>query len=210
MRSVTSFIGPVCLMLCWASAYAEEVAERPHWRIGDKWTYRAVSEPPRQESTWSREVVKTLPNNRYAVVSETGSRQVFDDSANGLDKRGPEYSWRRFQFPMSVGMSWKHEHKIGGEAWSGNEQSSWHVRAFEHITVPAGSFDCFRVEGEAFRGWHDMREHWQSALHGYTHTIYWYCPAVKGVARWEIINQAWVQAPRITTVSELVSYQAGE
>jgi len=48
------------------------------------------------------------------------------------------------------------------------------------------------------------------ALHGYTHTIYWYCPAVKGVAKWEIINQAWVQAPRITTVSELVSYQAGE
>jgi hypothetical protein len=138
----------------------------------------------------------------------TGGRRGyirFDNEGNSLDQRGPDYSARRFKFPMSVGMSWSHDYKIAGQTMEGTVQSVWHVRAFERITVPAGTFDCFKVEGEAPRNWVASGAR-IAYSRGYTRTTYWYCPAVKWAAKWEIEDVAYVTAPRVVTVSELVSF----
>jgi hypothetical protein len=187
-----------------ASILAAEIAERPEWKVGDKWTFRATENPGAKETTWTREVMAAMPNGNFQVQTEDGKNPRFDNEGNSLDRRGPEYSWRRFKFPMSVGMSWDHEHKIAGDTWTGTSKSSWHVRAFEKITVPAGTFDCFKVEGETYGAWN------AGGNAGYTksqtRTTYWYCPAVKWAAKWEIENIAYVTAPRVVTVSELVSF----
>jgi hypothetical protein len=62
----------------------------------------------------------------------------------------------------------------------GYEKASWEVKAYEQLTVPAGTFDCFRVDGVL---WGNQtrpplvpaREHYE--------VTYWYCPAVKWIAR---------------------------
>ena len=47
--------------------------------------------------------------------------------------------------------------------------------AYEPVTVPAGTFDCFHVEGQ-----------WENSTKSYTDRAreqYWYCPAIKFIAK---------------------------
>ncbi len=62
---------------------------------------------------------------------------------------------------------------------AGEEESTWKVRAYETITVPAGSFECYRIEGEAFRHWQNGAAMVQGYNRKRVTTTVWYCPAVK-------------------------------
>ncbi len=199
-------IGRIALWVVCASVAAMASAqstERPEWSYGDRWLFRQHTTPPPTDSQWSRRVVDPMPSGGFRVETEDGKYPRFDREGNSLDRRGPEYTWRRFDFPLTLGKTWQHERKIDG----GTEKSSWKVVAFEKITVPAGAFDCFRVEGEAFKDWSGVATVGKSFWKGYTKTTYWYCPAVKWAARWEIEDVAYVTAPRVVTVSELVSFE---
>ncbi len=197
-----AWAGFVMLAASSGLAFAQST-DRPEWKVGDRWVFRGVENPGAKESRWTREVVSQLANGNLEVLFANGNRVAFDPEANSLDKRGPEYTWRRFKFPMSVGMSWKHERTING----GTEKSSWKVLAREKITVPAGTFDCFKVEGEAFRDRTGVARGSKLFWTGHTRTTYWYCPVVKWAAKWEIEDIAYPSAPRVITVSELVSFQ---
>jgi hypothetical protein len=178
---------------------AAEIAERPDWKIGDKWVYHARTDRPASESDWGREVKEVLPDSmvnaagvaelaRYRVVTETGRMLAFDAEANSLDSRGADFSWRRFSFPLTLGKRWTHERKIENKNTlvNGNESSTWVVSAYERVTVPAGSYDCYRVVGTAYRA-----ERAEASI-GFSRwttrivTTYWFCPEVKWVAKWRI------------------------
>jgi hypothetical protein len=124
-----------------------QTAERPMWKVGYKWKYHGVSGLPAVESDWSYEVTKSLPEGRFSVLTETGKALVVDGETNYLDRRGPDYSWKSFSFPLVVGKEWTHKRHFGDAVYDGYETSSWEVKAYEKITVPAGTYDCFRVEG---------------------------------------------------------------
>lgn len=176
-RSARVVMGMSCAMAA-ASAVAQ-TAERPSWKVGDRWQFQQEVRPPPVHSKWSRKVEEALPNGHFKVRTAAGALLEFDGEGNSLDVRGPEYSWRRLEFPLMVGKGWKHERKIGGDMWNGNEQSSWKVEAYEKITVPAGTFDCFRVEGEAWATWASGMMLVQSYNRRHTLTTYWYCPEVQ-------------------------------
>ena len=112
-----------------SSAQTAATTERPEWKVGDKWSFRSVENPGAKESGWSREVVAVQPDGRCEIATETGRRYTFDGEGNRLAKRGPEYTWRRFKFPMTVGMSWSHERKLPGKPSDALGQSSWRVSA---------------------------------------------------------------------------------
>jgi hypothetical protein len=194
------------MLFCATTGAMAQTAEAPEWRVGDKWTFHEKSRPPAQESDWSREVLEVMPDGRLSVAMETGRKLVFDTSGNSQDKRGPEYTWQRFRFPMKVGMKWNHERKIAGETWHGQEQSSWEVKAYEKITVPAGTFDCFKVSGETFSNWDSATSVAKGYNRSYGTMTYWYCPAIKWAARWESSSNAYVSAPMTYSTSELVSF----
>jgi hypothetical protein len=199
-------MGGVALLVA-QPAQAAESAEHPEWKVGDKWTFRQVENPGAKETTWTREVMAMLPDGRLDVATGGTGRLIFDRETNSLDKRGPEYTWRRFKFPMTVGADWKHEYQIAGATWKGTAQSNWRVLAYEKITVPAGTFDCFKVEGETFSSWQDSAQPLQQYNRSTVKTTYWYCPAMKWAAKWEVESSAYAGAPRVTTVSELVSFE---
>jgi hypothetical protein len=78
-------------------------------------------------------------------------------------------------------------------------------------TFEAGTFDCFKVEGETYSDWQNADGTFQNFLHGRTRTIYWYCPAIKWTAKWETVYTAaytgYTGAARVTIVDELVSFE---
>ena len=53
---------------------------------------------------------------------------------------------------------------------------SYKVVAFEPLTVPAGTFDCFKVEGKAEAAY-------KASYQQQVRETYWYCPKVNGVAK---------------------------
>jgi hypothetical protein len=163
-------------------------AAQPKWSSGDKWTYLMKSEPAKTESTWSRRVISATASGGYDVETKSGDHLVFDADTNFLDSRGAEFTWRRFSFPLTVGKHWTHERKIENksELLTGNETSTWDVKAYERITVPAGSYDCYRVIGTAFRSLRSERSLGFSRYTTKIVTTYWYCPDVKWVAKWRV------------------------
>ncbi len=155
-------------------------------------------------------MVEALPEGRFRVETEAGGKLTFDSDGNSLDKRGQDYSWRRFDFPLSVGKRWTHERKIEGNTWGGSEKSSWEVKAQEKLTVPAGTFDCYRVEGVTWGNWSSGTSLLQNFNVSQTDTTYWYCPELKWVAKWKTHSQRRKLAPFIDDESVLTSFVAGQ
>jgi hypothetical protein len=199
--------GLLLLATLLVGATEAQTQQRPQWTVGDTWVFHSTEGLPAKESEWSRKVVEALPGERYKVVTESNRNLTFDNEGNSIDDRGPDFSWRRFNLPLEVGKRWKHQRKIAGPTWSGTEESEWEVKAVEKITVPAGSYDCVRVDGSAWRSWTAPGggAGYNRAL---SETTYWYCPAIKWAAKWQTRGQASIEAPMITTISELTSFVA--
>jgi hypothetical protein len=132
-------------------AHAAESAEHPDWKVGDKWIFQSFENPGAKRTTWTREVMAARPDGGFDVATGAGETLTFDSDGNSLDKRGPEYSWRRFKFPMTVGASWSHEHKTGGSDWWGWVQANWRVVAYEKIRVPGELSTASKSRAKPFR-----------------------------------------------------------
>ena len=184
----------------------QPTAERPVWMVGYKWTFHRVGGTPQVESKWSREVTQSLPEEKFAVLTETGKELLFDGETNSLDRRGPDYSWKRFSFPLFVGKQWTHKRRFGDAGYDGYETSSWEVKGYEKITVPAGTYDCFRVEGVV---WGTLAIPPYGPLTSHQAFTYWYCPAIKWAARFKEHRQANQYANYVDATSELTAFSVG-
>ena len=197
----------LAVLLLGASIARAQTAERPGWKVGNRWAFHQVGGLPRSESDWSREVVEALADDRFSVRTNTGSTMVFDGETNSLDSRGPAFSWKRFSFPLSVGKRWQYTRRVENTSTDGVESASWHVKAYEKLTVPAGTFDCFRVEGVI---WQSRTYMMYGPSRSQEDVTYWYCPAVKWAARWKSHRAASQYAPFIDSESVLTSFSVDE
>jgi hypothetical protein len=83
------------------------------------------------------------------------------------------------KFPLAIGTRWRAPYVAytgyNGLIWEG--ESDCETKAYEKITVQAGTFNAFRIE---------CRDKWQaSAMTGYTHSTRWYAPEAAGVVKSE-------------------------
>src|SRR5438874_9452328 len=69
-RSVACAVVIATASLTFQCATGAEIAERPDWKIGDKWQYHARTDVPRGESDWSREVRLAMPDGKFRVETE--------------------------------------------------------------------------------------------------------------------------------------------
>ncbi len=151
---------------------------------------------------WSRLVVEIQPD-RIKMIGAANQSLEFDTSLNFIDPKGAEYSPLTLKFPMSVGMEWKYSARAG-PTWQGERSGAYKVAAHEAVTVPAGTFDCFRVEGE-----------WQSNFmnfKGRGSEKIWYCPKINFVAKRSSESIAEPQHGTRTTearLSELTQFKPG-
>jgi len=214
-RPCLSKAGPFAIALACTSAIAEEVADKPELRVGDQILYQqSGSDNGRSvERRWRRRIVERLPDGMFRVEPRMRNIDVFDGSWNHRHPERPDFWPIDFKFPLRVGDAWSYSSPPGARDNSGLSywQHGHHkVVAFETITVPAGTFGCFRLEGESM---------WTSGTYlGHPNWSYnerwrmtrWYCPDVKYVAKMDIqIDRFGTTTGALHSAlhSELVSYK---
>jgi hypothetical protein len=117
------------------------------FKLGDQYAYRRVMLTPREEP---RDLLQT-------VTAIVGDEVIFNRGLYICDLLGNTLlsgDGRRFRgrqelpFEYQVGKRWTTQFEVSG-AGRGERQVSmeYRITAREKLTVPAGTFDCFRIEG---------------------------------------------------------------
>ena len=187
------------LGLLFAEALAQSpTADRPDYKVDDKWTYTKKIADKTIE--WSREIAEVGPGNRLLVRAEDGKTSEYDGAMNWAPT-GSDNARILVKYPLKVGDSWTYTHKPNT---TGNvrENGEAKVVAHESITVPAGTFDCYRVDAQstaAVRAYNAHRK-WSR----------WYCPEIKWIAKEQletnINNPSQGPATRTVEASELTAF----
>jgi len=174
IRRARAFAFGALLSLPFSAAMGEEVAEKPTLKVGDQWVFAQTTDSTK-ESMWSRRIVAVGADGVANVQVAPDKIQQFDLSWNFIDPRGAEYSRTPYKFPMRVGAEWSFTTKVG-TANVIDQRNSYQVVAYEPVTVPAGTFDCFKVEGKS-EATYKVSYSYEMA------ETYWYCPKVNSIAK---------------------------
>jgi hypothetical protein len=157
-------------------AIGQPVAEKPDWKVGDHWEYQQTTTVGNQAPTsnaLSRKIEAFLPDDRIEVRSGSGKLEQFDSAMNFMPDGRADATRIYARYPLKVGAEWTYSMKAG--AMDGTENGSVKTVAYESITVPAGTFACYRTDGESNFNNKNYRERrvWSR----------WYCPEVKWIAK---------------------------
>jgi len=184
-------------------AASQPVAEKPDWKVGDRWEFRQTTTPGDQSTTWSHQITDLLPENRIRVKFGNGTLEQYDAAFNFIPDGRAEFIRILAQYPLKVGDQWTYTRKFANPALE--EKGTAKVVTYESITVPAGTFDCYRVDIDASFNNKQYSEQrlWQR----------WYCPKVKWIAKERLETRVFQpRSPGTTTVasSELAKFTPGE
>jgi hypothetical protein len=183
-----------------APVAAQPAADKPTFNVGDHWQYTNADGD--KTSKWSREVVEVRPDG-LSVKLGNGNVTRYDEAMNPIDEKGADNSRILGRYPLSVGSQWQWTRKAG-QAGNLDERGTAKVAAYEKISVPSGTYDCYRVEAEASltgRLFNEKRT-WTR----------WYCPEIKWIARERTeVHTFNPRGPPTSTssVSELVKFTPG-
>ena len=175
------------------------------YKVGDRYEYRVVD---LQTKNPLRKIVQRVTEVRDNAVVYNDGRIIFDLLGNTLqDARGRQYATQQhFVSEYSVGRRWTTRFTRTGE--KGGEVSfeiEYRVVGRENVIVPAGTFDCFVVRGEAViadrTGWR-TQQRWGEDR-------FWMAPGVlrRFVAREQTRRQGGTL--RVNERVELVAYRQG-
>ena len=205
---------PACVVALLAGviplAHAQPVADKPVLDVGDSWSFsQRKSDPGAAEGKmdkWSRKIVEILPDDRLRVQLGSGKVADYDGALNWMPDGKREYDLVLVRYPLRVGDKWDISRRFENPGQI--EMGTAEVVAYESITVPAGTFQCYRVDAKTaintkyyreFRSWNR-----------------WYCPDVKWIAKekyetstWSVANPA-ANGLVVTQTSELVRFTRGQ
>jgi len=155
-------------------ALAQPVMEKPTYAVGDSWEFKQTTSPGDKVETLSRAIVEVLPDGRFRVRFQNNTINEFDAAMNFMFEGNPDYTRVLVKYPLKVGNEWSPARKFQNPGTG--ESGEAKVVAYESITVPAGTFECYRVEAKATlnnkANYYEART-WKR----------WYCPDVKWIAK---------------------------
>jgi len=173
-------------------------ADKPEWKVGYEWRY--AWKGPTGSGTLTREIVRddsfeSVPS----YVVRTGRNESFyaKDMLSSLaimsrgrlvSKNSPPY--QVYSWPLEVGKEWRNTYTRENveEKSSQNLDFRMVVTGVEQVTVPAGSFEAFKIEVYLISGGNLLME-------------YWYSPK----AKWNVKSRTYLQAS--VREEELISYK---
>jgi hypothetical protein len=181
-------------------AFAQPVAERPKIVVGDGWEFRET-QSERKSSESTHVVTELLPDGAVRMRHSDQTVQEYDSALNWLPRGRRDYALVVQRFPLKVGDEWKVSRAFPNP--SSSEVGKARVAAFEPVTVPAGTFQCYRIEVRTELA---TRKHSEARL-----LRRWYCPEVKWYAKEVIDVDATGKkgAVKHTTTTELVRFTPG-
>jgi hypothetical protein len=164
---------PAFLLALSTVAASQPSADKPRMRVGDTWEFARSTTPSGKTDTWSRTVTSVEGNDRLRVRREDGSEQVHDDVMNFVPGGKAENLRLLADYPLVVGKTWPLSREYSNPNRS--ETGKARVTGVETVNVPAGAFQCYRVEAEmTLLG---------SAFSEYRIWTRWYCPEIKWIAK---------------------------
>jgi hypothetical protein len=204
-------IAAAAVFLCVAEA-AGAPSPAPDVHVGDNWKFRTLDGFTNEiqfEATQrvveinDREIVIELHNlskDKTALHYFTREWNVVDTGDGKYDPYYPE-----FKFPLAAGVTWSEKYtwiSSTGVASSGYVAAK--VSAQEKVTVPAGTFDAYRIDRDQ-----EVRDNNETAMVTKTHMTTWYSPAARRFVRreWTVTRDGRV---RSKAAMELVEYTLAE
>jgi Caspase domain len=171
------------------SATAPRRAEPPSLSPGDRWMYRRIDVSTGESGSWRSEVaavegqeVRTVKGDRYdrewALLFNVSDGHTYEP-------RAPRLVW-----PMAPGAEAKAQYRIQGS----KDYPEWTVDAtirvvgLERVSVPAGSFDTFKVEVSG--RYRQKRANGRQGSGTFKY-VYWYSPEVKREVLRETESSKW-------------------
>jgi len=194
------------------SAMADSPVGIPDVHIGDVWKYRSIDGYTNETTLEFFHRIVKLNDKEITIQIQNKNvsakkLQFFTHEWNPIDIDGTKFDpfYPEYKFPMSVGAAWNQEYKsfdIHGSSYSSFVRAK--IVALEKVTVPAGTFDAYRIE-------RDIEAHSANPDANITkgHIITWYAPAVKKYVLMECITFS-NGRERSKEVYELLEYSLKE
>lgn len=140
-RSFIPFIGILLISsgICFA---AEPVAERPVYSEGDSWVFVERNKFRKMEHTFLRE-----EKDRYVFKLGKSDRTTHFYFTSEI-KTAVGYPGPIIQFPLTVGKKWNCTYQRKDKTYGPGKdtiRAQHKVEAYEPVTVPAGTFQAFRI-----------------------------------------------------------------
>ncbi len=176
------------LMSLSVSAFAES-SEQPDVHVGDRWAWQhtngLVNEMDRTQIEDVIEITDKEIKTRVRVKGQPGSAvAVYSRDWSPIDIVSARYAplLKELDFPLQVGKKWNAEadKMLFSNGKHGKFFLKAEVAALENITVPAGSFDAYRVNLSIEAAGTD-----EEANIGHTTEAIWYAPSVKRYVKLE-------------------------
>lgn len=165
-------------------------ADRPEWKVGYQWQYSWKD--PSGNGTLTKEIVReeSFGGVPSFVLKRAKNEDFYAKDILGLlgTMAGGRVTVRRtapFQalsWPMEVGKEWSNAYLVQRpeEKSPESQENRVVVTKLEPVTVPAGTFDAFKIEI-------------YNARTGALLNEYWYAPAVKWFVKSRVYNQEGVR-----------------
>jgi hypothetical protein len=187
-------------------AQTNTTAERPALTAGDAWTYRQMDgwsgvEQSQSTRTFLEKNGDRLKFSRTDDPSDADSFENLDlNPCRSLKNSTDVTCAGPLSFPLTVGQKILYENLVFSNKL-GHAAGTCIVKVIEKVTVPAGTFDSFRI---------DCDEQWIRKLEGSgggtTKYTLWYSPIVKRSVKAHV-EQTWNSKLQNKRISELVSYK---
>jgi len=169
-------------------AFAQS-AERPEAHIGDRWAWQHTNGLAKEKDTTKIEdvieVTDTEIRTRLRTKGQPNSAvAAYTRDWNQIDMVTAQYDpyLKRFEFPCQVGKTWQStaDKMLFANGKHGKFVVKGEVATFEKVSVPAGTFDAYKIvlTMDAVSTDEDVRV-------GQTKEIHWYAPVVKNDVKLE-------------------------
>jgi len=182
-----------------AVAQAQPALPTPGIDVGDTWEFRETRSDGKTGLA-THVVTALLPGGGVRMQQSDQTLQDYDSALNWLPRGRRDHALLVNRHPLKVGDEWKVSRRFPNPTSS--EDGTARVVAYEPITVPAGEFQCYRIE---VRSELATRKHTEQRF-----LARWYCPAVKWFAK-EVIEVRAAgkkgDAAPLTLTTELVRFR---
>lgn len=172
--------GILIAILFFSSTARADEAARPDVKPGDRWTFAVWYTMPSTATNRERRVTAV---GSVIEATENGEPLRLTRELGVLDSPlQSETNPRRLSFPLAVGKTWRYDSEwlLKPKASRGTTETEVTVVAYEKVSVPAGTFDAFRLEAKSRVGGTSPVG---SVFDATITATYWYAPQARAVVR---------------------------